>query len=175
MTPDPYPNWVAVEESPATFRRNHEITRCAGRCVCPPLLYESSPHGSGIRAEKLSGFACDQIGRRAGRRDRCWNFSSRTFPKVASRIQESSRFQETRPGDRRIYPLRARRGSALCLERSDILSNIAVNAKRCCGRRSTEVTRLPTGGPERCSRLEFLGVMPRPGRGVEVPVNIRKG
>jgi hypothetical protein len=32
------------------------------------------------------------------------------FLKVSSRIQENSRFLETRLGDRRINPLRARRG-----------------------------------------------------------------
>jgi hypothetical protein len=36
----------------------------------------------------------------------------RKFPKVSSRIQENSRFLETRLGDQRIKPLRARRGSA---------------------------------------------------------------
>jgi hypothetical protein len=35
------------------------------------------------------------------------------FLKVSSRIQENSRFLETRLGDRRINPLRARRGSTL--------------------------------------------------------------
>ena len=35
------------------------------------------------------------------------------FLKVSSRIQENSRFLETRRGDRRINPLRARRGSTL--------------------------------------------------------------
>jgi transcriptional regulator with XRE-family HTH domain len=35
------------------------------------------------------------------------------FQKVSSRIQENSRFLETRLGDRRINPLRAERGSAL--------------------------------------------------------------
>jgi hypothetical protein len=37
----------------------------------------------------------------------------RTFPKVSSRIHENSRFLETGLGDRRIKPLRARRGSTL--------------------------------------------------------------
>ena len=35
------------------------------------------------------------------------------FLKVSSRIQENSRFLETRVGDRRINPLRAMRGSTL--------------------------------------------------------------
>ena len=35
------------------------------------------------------------------------------FPKVSSRIQENSRFLETRLGDRRMNPLRAGRGSTL--------------------------------------------------------------
>jgi hypothetical protein len=44
--------------------------------------------------------------------DRCSNFFGRTFPKVSSRIQENSRFPETRHGDPRINPLRGRVGSA---------------------------------------------------------------
>jgi hypothetical protein len=36
----------------------------------------------------------------------------RTFPKVSSGIRENSRFLETRPGDRRMNPLRGRCGSA---------------------------------------------------------------
>src|ERR1700739_2947567 len=44
--------------------------------------------------------------------DRSSNFLDREFPKVSSRIQENSRFLETRPGDRRMNTLRGRRGSA---------------------------------------------------------------
>ena len=39
--------------------------------------------------------------------------SGQKFPEVSSRIQENSRFLETRPGDRRISPLHAGVGSEL--------------------------------------------------------------
>src|SRR6267142_3378159 len=42
-------------------------------------------------------------------RDWCSNF----FPKISSRIQENSRFPETRLGDARINALHGRRGSTL--------------------------------------------------------------
>jgi hypothetical protein len=56
--------------------------------------------------------------------DRRSNFLGRKFPKVSSRIQENSRFLETRPGGRGINALRDRRGSALS---SQCLSQHASN------------------------------------------------
>ena len=44
--------------------------------------------------------------------DRYSHFFDYKFPKVSSQIQENSRFLETRLGDRRISPLRARGSSA---------------------------------------------------------------